>query len=83
MRDSGVAAAAVVALVAAAAVVALLVVDAVAGVHTCCIPCYVSGRSVSRNLRCRMTLSCQGPVRARRLNAALHAERSKHHMRPH
>ena len=51
MRDSGVAAAAVVALVAAAAVVALLVVDAVAGVHTCCIPCYVSGRSVSRNLR--------------------------------
>ena len=41
-----IAAAALFALVAAAAVVALLVVDAVAGVHTCCIPCYVRGRSV-------------------------------------
>ncbi len=39
-----IAAAALFALVAAAAVVALLVIDAVAGVHTCCIPCYVSGR---------------------------------------
>ena len=34
-------------------------------------------------MRYRMTLSCHGPVRALRLNAALHAERSKHHMRPH
>ena len=46
-----IAAAALFALVAAAAVVALFVIDAVAGVHTCCIPCYVSGRSVGRKLR--------------------------------
>ena len=64
-------------LLAAAVAVALLVIGAVAGVHTCCIPCYVSGRSVSRKSETLNGAFVPSAGTPPQLNAALCAERSK------